>query len=232
MKTSLSALSACLVLLLAAGFPLERKGGAQTAAAKDKRAQYAARDDVNIIAHGLLQLGQNLKEHADKTKVQMRDIFTKLKVFNRTTAELGRESQKLQWEGETLRARALEMEQREGQLLNITAELKEKAEEIQQERRTMSERLSRLEQRVDRMLQGHRNSSDAGNIQVSRNYHQTSTSTRHSLIWQVRHALTLRQKVIVSPRKNPEWAVWRGAVRARKCSRKKNLQASAPGTCE
>lgn len=167
MNAALSALTLCLVLLVAAAFPFERKEGAQTAAAKEKRAQCAARDDVNIIAHGLLQLGQNLKEHVDKTKVQMRDIFTKLKVFNRTTAELGKESLKLQSEGETLRVRALEMEQREGQLLNITAELKEKAEDIQHERRTMSERLSRLEQRVDRMLQGHGNSSDAANIQVS-----------------------------------------------------------------
>ncbi|XP_013889801.1 angiopoietin-related protein 4 [Austrofundulus limnaeus] len=166
MTSSLSALTVCLMLLLASGFPLERRGGAHPAAAKDKRAQYAARDDVNIIAHGLLQLGQSLKEHVDKTKVQMRDVFTKLKVFNRSTAELGRQSQRLQEQGETLRARALEMEQREAQLLNITAELKETAEDIQQERRTMSERLSRLEQRVDRMLQGHRNSTDAGNIQL------------------------------------------------------------------
>ncbi|XP_017286863.1 angiopoietin-related protein 4 [Kryptolebias marmoratus] len=171
MKTTLAALTLCLVLLLATGFPFEKKGALQAGGAKEKRAQYAARDDVNIIAHGLLQLGQNLKEHVDKTKVQMRDIFTKLKAFNRTTAELGRESQRLQAEGETLKARALEMEHREGQLLNITAELKEKAEEIQQERRTMSERMSRLERRVDSMLQGHMNSgfsnsSDAGNIQL------------------------------------------------------------------
>ncbi|XP_037538018.1 angiopoietin-related protein 4 [Nematolebias whitei] len=171
MKTTLAALTLCLGLLMTTGFPFERKGGPQTGGAKEKRAQYAARDDVNIIAHGLLQLGQNLKEHVDKTKVQMRDIFIKLKAFNRTTAELGRESQRLQAEGETLKARALQMEHREGQLLNITAELKEKAEEIQQERRTMGERMSRLEQRVDSMLQGHtsssfRNSSDTGNIQL------------------------------------------------------------------
>lgn len=158
---------------MASAFPFERKGASPSSgAAKEKRVQYPARDDINILAHGLLQLGQNLKEHVDKTKGQMRDIFTKLKAINRTMTELGKENQRQQAEGESLKARAREMEDREGQLLNVTAELREKVEEMKQERRTMSERMSRLEERVDSMLQGHtktgpRNSSDPRNIQVS-----------------------------------------------------------------
>ncbi|XP_015254702.1 PREDICTED: angiopoietin-related protein 4 [Cyprinodon variegatus] len=165
MKTSLAALTLCLLVLMVTAFPFERKG------ASPGRTQYAAQDDFNIIAHGLLQLGQNLKEHVDKTKGQMRDIFTKLKAFNRSMAELGKESQRQQAEGETLKTRAVGMENREGQLINVTSELREKVEEIQQERRTMSERMSRLEERVDSMLQGHmspgaRNSSDGHSIQL------------------------------------------------------------------
>lgn len=172
MKTTLAALTLCLVVLMSSAFPFERKGASPSSgAAKDKRAQYPARDDINILAHGLLQLGQNLKEHVDKTKGQMRDIFTKMKAFNRTMTELGKESQRQQAEAERLKARAREMEDREGQLLNVTAELREKMEEMQQERRTMSERMSRLEERVDSMLQGHtktgpRNNSDPRNIQL------------------------------------------------------------------
>ncbi|XP_034559900.1 angiopoietin-related protein 4 [Notolabrus celidotus] len=177
MKTTLATLTLCLVVLMATGFPLERKGGSPSGhAAKEKRVQYAAWDDVNVIAHGLLQLGQGLKEHVDKTKVQMRDISSKLKVFNRTVTELGKESQKLRVEGEALKVRAQGLEDREGQLLNITAELREKAEEMQQERKTMGERINRLEERVDSMLQGDtllseanpgaKNNSDARNIQL------------------------------------------------------------------
>lgn len=177
MKTTLATLTLCLVVLMATGFPFERKGSSPAgSAAKDKRVQYAAWDDVNVIAHGLLQLGQGLKEHVDKTKVQMRDVSSKLKVFNRTVMELGKESQRLQVEGEALKARARGLEDREGQLLNVTAELREKAEDTQQERRTMMERMSRLEERVDSMLQGDamlpgtnagaKNNSDARNIQV------------------------------------------------------------------
>uniref|UniRef100_A0A1A7XIM5 Angiopoietin-like 4 n=1 Tax=Iconisemion striatum TaxID=60296 RepID=A0A1A7XIM5_9TELE len=153
MKTAIGPLSLCLLVLSASALPFERKGTPQPGA-KEKRVQYAARDDVNIIAHGLLQLGQNLKEHVDKTKVQMRDIFIKLKAFNRTMSKMGKETQRLQAEGESLKARALEMEDRECQLLNVTVELRDKAEEVQQERRSMSERMSRIEERVDGMLQG------------------------------------------------------------------------------
>ncbi|KAM7400911.1 hypothetical protein PAMA_005213 [Pampus argenteus] len=176
MKTTLATLVLCLAALVATGFPFERKGGSSSGgAAKEKRVQYAAWDDVNVIAHGLLQLGQGLKEHVDKTKLQMRDISTKLKVFNRTVSELGKESQRLRVEGETLKARAHGLEDREGQLLNVTAELRDKAEEIQQERRAMGERMSRLEEKVDSMLQGDavnagngaaKNNSDARNVQL------------------------------------------------------------------
>uniref|UniRef100_A0A3Q2QT52 Uncharacterized protein n=1 Tax=Fundulus heteroclitus TaxID=8078 RepID=A0A3Q2QT52_FUNHE len=55
-----------------------------------RREKHASWDDVNVVAHGLLQLGQGLKEHVDKTKVQMRDISSKLKAFNGTVAELER----------------------------------------------------------------------------------------------------------------------------------------------
>ncbi|KAM9831501.1 angiopoietin-related protein 4-like [Neosynchiropus ocellatus] len=55
--------------------------------------KYASWDDVNVVAHGLLQLGQGLKEHVDKTKVQMRDIDAKLKAFNNTLAALERRQQ-------------------------------------------------------------------------------------------------------------------------------------------
>ncbi|XP_029929777.1 angiopoietin-related protein 4 [Myripristis murdjan] len=172
MKATLASVTLCLVVLMATGFPFERKGGSSSSgASKEKRVQYAAWDDVNVIAHGLLQLGQGLKEHVDKTKVQMRDISTKLKVFNGTVTELGKETQRLRTEGEALKVRVQGLEHREGQLLNITAELREKVEEMQQEGSLVSERVSQLEEKVDSMLQGDGVLPDmnAGNV-ATRNY--------------------------------------------------------------
>lgn len=169
MKRTVATLTFCLLVLVATGFPFDKKGGsAAGGASKEKRVQYAAWDDVNIIAHGLLQLGQGLKEHVDKTKVQMRDISTKLKVLNHTVTDLGKESQKLRVEGAALRSRARELEDREGQLLNVTAELRETAEEMQVERRAMSDRMSRLEEMLPDVEAGAINNSDVSNIQVRR----------------------------------------------------------------
>nr|XP_061795791.1 angiopoietin-related protein 4-like [Nerophis lumbriciformis] len=157
MKTTLATLTLCLVLIMATGFPLE----------KEKRVQFAAWDDVNVIAHGLLQLGQGLKEHVDKTKVQMRDIFTKIKFYNRTVNELGKESQRLKAEGEALKVRARGLEDREGQLLNVTAELREKTDEMRQERTSVMDRLSRLEERLENSLQADaKNATEAHGIQM------------------------------------------------------------------
>ncbi|XP_010892446.1 angiopoietin-related protein 4 [Esox lucius] len=148
MKTTLTTVTLSLAVLVATGNPFERRGG------KEKRVQYAAWDDVNVIAHGLLQLGQGLKEHVDKTKGQVRDINAKLKAFNVTVADMGKESLRLQGEGEVLKARAQGLEDREVRVLNVTAELREKTEKMLQERRRVDERMNKLEEKVDGMLQG------------------------------------------------------------------------------
>ncbi|KAL7850815.1 hypothetical protein AOLI_G00211710 [Acnodon oligacanthus] len=130
-------------------FPYERKSER-----KEKRVQYAAWDDVNVLAHGLLQLGQGLKEHVDKTKGQMRDISVKLKVFNSSVTELSKMSQRLQEDSELLKVKAQSLEEREGQILNISSDLQEKAEELLRDRQKVHEKMNKLEEKVDGMMQG------------------------------------------------------------------------------
>ena len=142
MKTSLACLTLLLAVILAvSGFPMERKGGAG-GRGKERAVQYAAWEDVNVIAHGLLQLGQGLKEHVDKTKMQMRDISAHMKALDASVSRLGEEGQKLREKGEQLQARVQGLEQR-GQ-----------EEEGQEERRRVEERMRRLEEKVDGMMQG------------------------------------------------------------------------------
>ncbi|XP_033839064.1 angiopoietin-related protein 4 [Periophthalmus magnuspinnatus] len=167
MKTSFAVLILCVAPLLTTSFPFERKGSSPTSGGgKEKRVQYAAWDDVNVLAHGLLQLGQGLKEHVDKTKVQIRDISTKLKILNRTVTEFGKESQKLQREGEALKDRARGLEDREASLLNVTVELRDKAEEMRQDGKTLVERVGRLEEKVEGLAQGEKNGTEARSIQL------------------------------------------------------------------
>ncbi|XP_061538821.1 angiopoietin-related protein 4-like [Phycodurus eques] len=107
----------------AAGFPV------------DRRDKYASWDDVNVVAHGLLQLGQGLKEHVDKTKVQMRDVSSQLKAFNATVATLERKQRE---QDAALKAR------REGEE-RIDEQVVKQAKEIRS-------RMNTLEKNVDEML--------------------------------------------------------------------------------
>ncbi|XP_056599342.1 angiopoietin-related protein 4 [Triplophysa dalaica] len=168
MKVSLANLL-CITVLASSGtsFPLERRG----AAGKEKKVQYAAWDDVNVLAHGLLQLGQGLKEHVDKTKGQMRDITVRMKVFNTTVSELGKLTQRLLEDSEALKAKAQNLEERENLVLNVSVELQEKTEELIRDRKRDHERMNKLEEKVNGMMQGegleasNGNNSDVRNIQ-------------------------------------------------------------------
>ncbi|XP_078114831.1 angiopoietin-related protein 4-like [Sander vitreus] len=117
---------------------------AATAFPTDRRAlliqdEHASWDDVNVVAHGLLQLGQGLKEHVDKTKAQMRDINAKLKAFNGTVAGLERRQQE---QGEALKARSKEEEEERERL----------AEEVKTQSEGIHTRMDRLEEKVDEVL--------------------------------------------------------------------------------
>lgn len=162
-----------LILLLtilvhvASGFPTDRRA----VPGQDKHASW---DDVNVVAHGLLQLGQGLKEHVDKTKAQMRDIYTKLKAFNSTMAELEKKQQE-QNEAPTPRG-GKAAEGREKRVAELAEEVRMKVEEVKKQNEDINSRMDRLEEKVDEVLTGSKmdsnNSDDSGipMIQVSGKY--------------------------------------------------------------
>uniref|UniRef100_A0A1A8AVI6 Angiopoietin-like 4 n=1 Tax=Nothobranchius furzeri TaxID=105023 RepID=A0A1A8AVI6_NOTFU len=125
------------------GFPTERQ----------RRDKHASWDDVNVVAHGLLQLGQGLKEHVDKTKAHMRDVNSKLKVFNNTVAELEKKQQE---QDEALRAQRAggEGEQERYRLLTEQAEeVKLKVGEVKKQTEDITSRMDRLEEVLTEPIQ-------------------------------------------------------------------------------
>lgn len=128
-----------VLVQVAAGLPADRR----TPPSQDKHASW---DDVNVVAHGLLQLGLGLKEHVDKTKAQMRDINARLKAFNGTVAELERKQQE---QGEALRARTKEVEERDRLVAELAEEWRVKAEEVKKQSEDIHSRMDRLEEKVN-----------------------------------------------------------------------------------
>ncbi|NXX80159.1 ANGL4 protein, partial [Urocolius indicus] len=64
---------------------------------------FASWDEVNVIAHGLLQLGHGLKEHVDRTKGQMRELGSRLSAHNSSMGRLLRQAREARERGERLR---------------------------------------------------------------------------------------------------------------------------------
>ncbi|XP_067824299.1 angiopoietin-related protein 4 [Heptranchias perlo] len=125
----------------AAGHPAGKKGSS----AKDRRMQFASWDEVNLIAHGLLQLGHGLKQHVERTKEQLKSVSEQLGAHNRTLDELaGRVSEQRE-----------ELESRPGgHLLQVSAGLREKVEEMGEDRLRMDRALQSLEEKVGRIANG------------------------------------------------------------------------------
>lgn len=131
MKTSLPLILFIVALSQAAASP------------PGKRASW---DDVNVVAHGLLQLGQGLKEHVDKTKAQMREVDVKLKVFNGTVAELERRQRQ---QGESVAARLEKLEERERSLEELAQEVRAKVEEAKGKSEGFLARMEKVEEKVE-----------------------------------------------------------------------------------
>ncbi|XP_029285325.1 angiopoietin-related protein 4-like [Cottoperca gobio] len=127
----------------AVAFPTDRRA----LLGRDKHASW---DDVNVVAHGLLQLGQGLKEHVDKTKAQMREVNAKLKTFNGTVAELERREHEQE---EALKAPSKEEEEeRERMAAGLAEEMRGKVEEVKTQNKDIHTRMDRLEEKVDEVL--------------------------------------------------------------------------------
>ncbi|XP_054904837.1 angiopoietin-related protein 4-like [Poeciliopsis prolifica] len=116
-----------------AGFPSDRT----------RREKHASWDDVNVVAHGLLQLGQGLKEHVDKTKTQMRDVNGRLRAVNGTLAELERRQEQ---QGEALMAQSKETQGTYRLLSQLGEEVKLEVGEVKRQAEVMTSRMDRLEE--------------------------------------------------------------------------------------
>ncbi|NXA05955.1 ANGL4 protein, partial [Sapayoa aenigma] len=68
---------------------------------------FASWDEVNVLAHGLLQLGHGLKEHVERTKGQLRELGGRLSAHNSSLGRLLRQAREAQERGERLRGSSL-----------------------------------------------------------------------------------------------------------------------------
>ncbi|KAF4790290.1 Angiopoietin-related protein 4 [Turdus rufiventris] len=172
MRLSGAALLLCAAGLAAAPAPAPGTGTERRApagAARERRAQFASWDEVNVLAHGLLQLGHGLKEHVERTKGQLRELGGRLSAHNSSLGRLLRQAREAQERGERLRGSVRELEGRGRQLLNLSEALRQRLEEVAADKDAIQGRLERLEGRVRLALQarpaGNQSARDLGALQ-------------------------------------------------------------------
>ncbi|XP_077441329.1 angiopoietin-related protein 3 [Vanacampus margaritifer] len=156
-----------LILLLAssnAAVPLENLDGddivlmpsespTTSPSPTEAKSRFAMLDDVRLLANGLLQLGQSLREFVHKTKNQINDIFQKLNIFDRSFYQLSVVTSEIKEEEEELKRTTSVLKTNNEEIKNLSLEINSKINNIVQERAQLQNKVESLEERLKGLSQ-------------------------------------------------------------------------------
>ncbi|KAG7524575.1 hypothetical protein JOB18_013960 [Solea senegalensis] len=120
----------------------------------ETRSRFAALDDVRLLANGLLQLGQSLREFVQKTKGQINDILQKLNIFNHSFYQLSVLASEIKEEGEELKKTTVVLKANNEEIKGLSAEINSKVDNILQEKSQLQSKVEGLEKKLSSLSQG------------------------------------------------------------------------------
>ncbi|XP_077415171.1 angiopoietin-related protein 3-like [Vanacampus margaritifer] len=123
-------------------------------ASSETRSHFAALDDVRLLANGLLQLGQSLRDFVHKTKDQINDIFQKLNIFDRSFYQLSVLASEIKEEEEELKKTAVVLKANNEEIRGISVKISSKVDTIMQEKISMQSKVEGLEEKLRSLSQG------------------------------------------------------------------------------
>ncbi|KAM6921962.1 angiopoietin-related protein 3 [Xenentodon cancila] len=119
----------------------------------ETKSRFAMLDDVRLLANGLLQLGQSLREFVHKTKAQINDIFQKLNIFDRSFYQLSVVTSEIKEEEEELKKTTNILKANNEEIKNLSLEINSKINNILQERTQLQSKVGSLEERLKGLSQ-------------------------------------------------------------------------------
>lgn len=157
----------CLLLLLVsftAAIPLESSGtekyitlpsqvSTTASSPMEAKSRFAMLDDVRLLANGLLQLGQSLREFVHKTKAQINDIFQKLNIFDRSFYQLSVVTSEIKEEEEELKKTTNFLKANNEEIKKLSMEINSKINSILQERTQLQGKVGSLEEKLQGLSQ-------------------------------------------------------------------------------
>lgn len=120
----------------------------------EAKSRFAMLDDVRLLANGLLQLGQSLREFVHKTKGQINDIFQKLNIFDRSFYQLSVVTSEIKEEEEELKKTTNYLKANNEEIKNLSLEINSKINSILQERAQLQSKVGNLEEKMQGLSQG------------------------------------------------------------------------------
>ncbi|XP_058259685.1 angiopoietin-related protein 3 [Hemibagrus wyckioides] len=119
----------------------------------EAKSRFAMLDDVRLLANGLLQLGQSLREFVHKTKAQINDIFQKLNIFDRSFYQLSIVTSEIKEEEEELKKTTSFLKTNNEEIKNMSLEINSKVNNILQERVQLQSQVGNLEEKLQGLSQ-------------------------------------------------------------------------------
>ncbi|XP_024862634.1 angiopoietin-related protein 3 isoform X2 [Kryptolebias marmoratus] len=119
----------------------------------EAKSRFAMLDDVRLLANGLLQLGQSLREFVHKTKAQINNIFQKLNIFDRSFYQLSVVTSEIKEEEEELKKTTNILKANNDEIRNLSLEINSKINNILQERTQLQNKVGSLEERLKGLSQ-------------------------------------------------------------------------------
>nr|XP_019953953.1 PREDICTED: angiopoietin-related protein 3 isoform X2 [Paralichthys olivaceus] len=119
----------------------------------EAKSRFAMLDDVRLLANGLLQLGQSLREFVHKTKAQINDIFQKLNIFDRSFYQLSVVTSEIKEEEEELKKTTNFLKANNEEIRNLSLEINSKINGIMHERTQLQSKVGSLEERLKGLSQ-------------------------------------------------------------------------------
>lgn len=119
----------------------------------EAKSRFALLDDVRLLANGLLQLGQSLREFVHKTKGQINDIFQKLNIFDRSFYQLSVVTSEIKEEEAELKKTTNYLKANNEEIKNLSLEINSKINSILQERTQLQSKVGNLEEKMQGLSQ-------------------------------------------------------------------------------
>lgn len=154
-------------------------------------------DDVRLLANGLLQLGQSLREFVHKTKGQINDIFQKLNIFDRSFYQLSVVTSEIKEEEEELKKTTNFLKANNEEIRNLSLEINSKINGILQERMLLQSKVGSLEERLSGLSRSFVPADQLGEIVTLKDVIEAQERTITNLLNAVReqHEQLDQQKV-------------------------------------